>query len=84
MLDEIQPTIAAANAPRWLIRAARLAAQVRLARKGDNQENTRQALQAAFNQLAQTHGDRWRDLVREALLALGTSRDALAMNLTPG
>src|SRR5262249_52634367 len=72
-----QPTIAAANAPRWLIRAARLAAQVKLVRPGDNHEATRQELQAAFEQLAQMHGDRGRDLVWEALLALGASRDAL-------
>jgi hypothetical protein len=77
VLDDIQPTIAGANAPRWLIRAARLAAQVRLARPTDNQESTRRALQAAFDQLAETHGDRWRDLVWEALLAHGTSREAL-------
>lgn len=77
VIDDLQATIASANAPRWLVRAARLATQVRLARAGVKVETTRQTLQAAFEQVAQTHGERWRDVVWEALLTLGTSRDAL-------
>lgn len=57
--------LAAAEAPRWALRAARLACQAALPRRDHT---------AFFEQLAATHGRRWAELPLEAML---TSTDAM-------
>lgn len=64
----------AAGAPRWAAPAARLACQALLAAPAapDRPLPGRfLAVQAAFDSLAATHGDRWGDVPGEALLTLG-------------
>ena len=61
-----------ANAPRWAVRAAVLAAQARLV-KADKVVVTREELQAEVDEIARDHGDRWSELVDEATLTLGSS-----------
>ncbi|MCY3958706.1 MAG: hypothetical protein OXG65_10475 [Chloroflexi bacterium] len=60
-----------ARAPRWALRAARLACQAALAQAGETSEQARRELQANFDQLAADHGDRWAELPLEATLLLG-------------
>lgn len=60
-----------AGAPRWAVRAARLACQATLAQAGEASEQARRELQADFDQLAADHGDRWAELPLEATLLLG-------------
>lgn len=67
----------AAGAPRWAVRAARLACQAALAAAGDNVEDVRRAEQAEFDRLAAAHGERWAELPLEAALTLGTASEAL-------
>lgn len=66
-----------AGAPRWALRAARLACQGRFAQLGLTTENARIELQEVFDNLALEHGDRWADLPLEALITLGSPHDAL-------
>jgi hypothetical protein len=71
--DEFAP-LAAAGAPRWTLRAARLACQSALAvMAGDPVavEPVRQGLQRRFDVVAGTFGDRWSDVPWEALLTTG-------------
>lgn len=56
-----------AGAPRWAIRAARLAVQARVLRSEDAAA-TRNEIQALFENLARDHGERWLDVPWEALL----------------
>jgi hypothetical protein len=67
-----------AGAPRWAIRAVRLACQGALIAAGSNRERVRVGLHATFDDLATRHGTRWSELPVEALLTLGSARDALA------
>ena len=60
-----------AGAPRWAIRAARLACQAALSQAEDASEQTRRELQDQFDELAAEHGDRWAELPLEATLLLG-------------
>jgi len=67
-----------AGAPRWVIRAARIASQVALVdaqrREPGDPAAIRGAfrrLQAAFDQLASRHGDRWADVPLDAALTAG-------------
>ena len=66
-----------AGAPRWALRAARLACQAALAAAGPDSESARIRLDREFSDLAAAHGQRWAEVPAEALLTLGTARDAL-------
>ncbi len=66
-----------AGAPRWALRAARLACQARFARPGAPKEQVRVELQQELDSVAAEHGERWRDVPLEALLSLGSPRGAL-------
>lgn len=66
-----------AGAPRWALRASRLACQARLARAEDT-ETARAELQTDFQELASGHGARWEEVPLEALLTLGSAEEALA------
>lgn len=65
-----------AGAPRWALRATRLACQVVLAR-ADDTESVRERLQAEFNDLASRHGFRWEEVPLEAALTLGSAEEVL-------
>jgi hypothetical protein len=67
----------AAAAPRWAIRAARLACQGRLLRAAADREHERQRLASEFGHFSERHGTRWAELPAEALLTLGDAREAL-------
>jgi hypothetical protein len=67
-----------AGAPRWALRAVRLACQSTLAGAGSDSEGARIPLQATFDDLAKRHGERWAELPSEAMLTLGSARDVLA------
>jgi hypothetical protein len=67
----------AGAAPRWAIRAARLACQGRLLQAGPDRDRERQLLTAEFAELSDRHGARWAEIPNEALLTLGDARDAL-------
>jgi hypothetical protein len=66
-----------AAAPRWALRAVRLACQARLVEAGEETEATRERLQAEFRNFGERHGSRWAEVPLEALLTLGTARAAL-------
>ncbi|RUO92068.1 hypothetical protein D7Y11_16715 [Corallococcus sp. AB018] len=66
-----------AKAPRWAIRAARLACQAMLLQAGSDTERARTASQAYFDALSREHGERWADVPWEALLTLGASAHGL-------
>lgn len=65
-----------AQAPRWTVRAATLACQLRLL-AGRDVEETRRALQAELDALAHAFGERWSELVTEAYLAPRVSQPSL-------
>jgi hypothetical protein len=66
-----------AGAPRWALRAVRLACQARLAASGPNIEAIRAELQATFDDLATRRGARWAEVPLEAMLTLGLAQAAL-------
>ncbi len=66
-----------ARAPRWALRAVRLACQATLANAGDGTEEVRITLQEAFDKLAARYGIRWAEVPLEAILTLGSARAAL-------
>ncbi|MEU0840124.1 hypothetical protein ABZ370_11715 [Streptomyces sp. NPDC005962] len=68
--------LAAAEAPRWALRAARVACQADLLNSADMRRSL-QRLRAVFDQIAIDHGERWSDVPWEAVLTLGTAREAL-------
>jgi hypothetical protein len=71
-------SLAAADAPRWSIRAARLACQARLLQAPQGGMNdARKILQEELSQLAETFGSRWGELPLEALITLGPAHDWL-------
>ena len=70
--------LSAAHAPRWALRAARLACQSLLANAGSDTEPVRLRLQEVFDELAATHGGRWSEVPTEAMLTLGSAGEALA------
>jgi hypothetical protein len=76
LIDEWAP-LRGAGAPRWALRAARLACQARFAQSGRATENARTELQEVFDSLALEYGDRWADIPLEALITLGSAHDAL-------
>ena len=78
LLTEGWEVLTAAGAPRWTLRAVRLACQARLAAAGGDTEPIRVELQQVFDVLAVEHGDRWTELPLEAMLTLGLAGSALA------
>jgi hypothetical protein len=66
-----------AGAPRWALRAARLACQAILVDAGTDSETARAEVQAAFDEVAQQAGPRWAEVPAEALLTIGTAGQAL-------
>lgn len=68
--------LADGDAPRWTIRAVRLACQV-LLRRGPDVGASWQNLQTVFDDLANRFGRRWAELPLEALLTLGDAHAAL-------
>jgi hypothetical protein len=72
--------LAAARAPRWCIRAARLACQASLIRGNLQTTNLQTAwskLVSGFDQIAVDHGDRWSEVPYEALLTLSDAEAAI-------
>lgn len=67
-----------AGAPRWALRAARLACQATLAAAEADSEIARATTETVFGNLAALHGQRWAEVPLEALLTLGTAKEALA------
>jgi hypothetical protein len=65
----------AAGAPRWTIRAVRLACQAKLA--AIDRAATWRELRQEFDQLSEAEGERWRELPVEALLTLGDAQSAI-------
>jgi hypothetical protein len=65
-----------AGAPRWALRAVRLACQTKLAATSGLQERW-VWLQSAFGDLAAAHGQRWAEVPLEAMLTLGSSQQTL-------
>lgn len=64
------------GAPRWALRAVRLACQARLA-AGPNTEERWGWLQSVFGDLAARYGRRWAEVPLEAMLTLGSPQQAL-------
>lgn len=76
VLAEQMNLLAEAAAPRWSIRAARIACQTRLLDAADARRALRD-LQAEFDQIATGHGARWSEVPLEAALTLGTAKETL-------
>ncbi|MGH3794468.1 MAG: hypothetical protein ACRDSP_06220 [Pseudonocardiaceae bacterium] len=68
--------LAAADAPRWALRAARIACQAQLLGTPDVRRSFHR-LRAVFANLAAHHGQRWDEVPWEALLTLGSAQEAL-------
>jgi hypothetical protein len=68
--------LSAAEAPRWALRAARVACQAQLLTAADVRRSLAQ-LCAVFDQIASGHGERWSDVPWEAVLTLGAAGDVL-------
>jgi hypothetical protein len=66
----------AAEAPRWTLRAVRVACQAYLLGAPEDR-NSFGHLRSVFTDLAEHHGQRWGELPWEALLTLGSARGAL-------
>ncbi|MFC8791910.1 hypothetical protein [Streptomyces cinereoruber] len=68
--------LSAADAPRWALRAARVACQTQLLTTADVRRSLAH-LRAVFDQIAVDHGERWSDVPWEAVLTLGTAGEVL-------
>jgi hypothetical protein len=66
------------GAPRWALRAARLACQAKIVGAGDGSEQARSGLNATFDEIAEQAGQRWAEIPDEALLTIGAGRQAMA------
>lgn len=78
LITEGWGTLSRGGAPRWALRAARLACQAALIDAGTGSEHARTDLHAAFAQIAGHGGDRWAEVPDEALLTIGAGRQTLA------
>ncbi|MCT1830425.1 hypothetical protein [Brevibacterium luteolum] len=67
--------LSSTGAPRWAIRAARLACQAALV--GTNRRASWAKLSDCFSEIASTQGDRWVEVPYEALLTLGDAESAI-------
>ncbi|GAB2852783.1 hypothetical protein GCM10027074_19590 [Streptomyces deserti] len=71
-------TLAAADAPRWAVRAATVACQARLAAvDGGRADGALTELLRFFGELADGHGARWADVPWEAVLSTGAAESTL-------
>jgi hypothetical protein len=68
----------AAGAPRWALRAVRLACQAALSTADADTESVRVQLQATLDDLANRYGARWSEVPLEAMMTLGSAEAALA------
>lgn len=68
--------LSTADAPRWALRAARVACQARLL-SADDVERSLADLRSVFEGIASDHGERWSDVPWEAVLTLGAAGEAL-------
>ncbi len=68
--------LAAAEAPRWALRAARVACQAQLLDSTDFRRSF-SMMRTTFEQFAAKHGSRWSDVPWEAVLTLGDASDVL-------
>ncbi|AXE24131.1 hypothetical protein C0216_12280 [Streptomyces globosus] len=68
--------LSAADAPRWALRAARVACQARLL-SADDVERSLADLRTVFDEIASDHGERWSDVPWEAVLTLGAAGEVL-------
>ncbi|MFE9813230.1 ATP-binding protein [Streptomyces sp. NPDC005548] len=64
-----------ARAPRWAIRAVRLACQAKL--MAEDQATTWRELRLEFDQFGEEEGRRWTEVPMEALLTLGNAKSAI-------
>lgn len=71
------PPITAAGAPRWAVRATRLACQARLMRDEAKVAVEFGEQRQVFDQLAADRGERWAELPLEALFTLARAKEAL-------
>ena len=69
--------LTSAEAPRWALRAVRLACQAALVQGGRETEAARLKLQAEFDAIGDNFGRRWIEVPLEALLTLGDDGKAL-------
>jgi len=69
--------LTSAKAPRWALRAVRLACQAILVQGGEETEAARLKLQAEFDGIGDNFGRRWIEVPLEALLTLGDEGQAL-------
>src|SRR5260370_37278979 len=77
LITEGFDAIGTAGAPRWALRAVRLACQAMLA-ASHNAEEVWERLQSTFDDLAAQHRQRWAEVPLEAVLTLGSSEKTLA------
>jgi hypothetical protein len=77
LLTDGWPLITEAGAPRWTMRAVRLACQARLAHAGSSVAVELAEQRPVFGGIAEVHGARWAELPWEALLTLGPAGEAL-------
>jgi hypothetical protein len=77
LISEGWSALEEAGAPRWALRAVRLACQARLIESGDAIGDARRELESVFADLASRHGERWAEVPLEAMLTLGTAREVL-------
>lgn len=75
LLSEGWETLAAADAPRWSIRATRLGCQAQLL--APDRPRVWTDLSTHFTAIAASHGDRWLEIPFEALLTLGDAENAI-------
>ncbi|MEU9105756.1 hypothetical protein AB0D54_15530 [Streptomyces xanthophaeus] len=68
--------LSTADAPRWALRAARVACQARLL-SADDVERSLADLRIVFDGIASDHGERWSDVPWEAVLTLGAAGEVL-------
>ncbi|WP_320780567.1 hypothetical protein [Streptomyces sp. CRN 30] len=64
--------LSTADAPRWVLRAARIACQAHLL-GADDVERSLARLRTVFHGIASDHGERWSDVPWEAVLTLGAA-----------
>jgi hypothetical protein len=75
--SNLETLLAHAHAPRWALRATRLACQAKMIDAGPKAESVRASLQLSFDSLAKAHGERWADLPWEAIVTLGSAPSVL-------
>ncbi len=77
LLQDGLTMLAAANAPRWALRAAQIACQARLVHTGPTAIDELGEQLRVFDALAEAHGERWADVPWEAVLSSGVAGNVL-------